>query len=309
MPDPIIPADEAVLQRRRFLRGGALLAAAAGGAVVATASSTLPASAADGDAVEAGGSYTSTGTTTLALDPGSSTGAALTLTNPSGPALQLTPATGLVGDLPVGALVAGSRGLLVGIDDGGGDPRTAQVLTSSDLEGLPITIPFAAGRVLNTKDSSTYEAIVATSSGAFDSQHRLKKGAWVDVALLPTDFVPFQVIAAHLTLTALGSSSGGSLVVCPPGAQPDKVATLPFDKGRTVATGTYVETGEAEKSAAVRIYASATTHLKVDVTGLTVLAQSDTFAPNSPAVAAVTRSVQAKVAKHVKAVSARARLA
>ena len=44
MPDPVTPADAAVLQRRRFLRGGALLAAAAGGAV-ASAGTALPASA------------------------------------------------------------------------------------------------------------------------------------------------------------------------------------------------------------------------------------------------------------------------
>ena len=46
MTDLISAADQAVLQRRRFLRGGALLAAAAGGAVAASAGSVLPASAA-----------------------------------------------------------------------------------------------------------------------------------------------------------------------------------------------------------------------------------------------------------------------
>ena len=45
MTEPVSAADEAVLQRRRFLRGSALLAAAAGGAVAATAGGVLPASA------------------------------------------------------------------------------------------------------------------------------------------------------------------------------------------------------------------------------------------------------------------------
>ena len=45
MTEPVSAADEAVLQRRRFLRGSALLAAAAGGAVAATAGGALPASA------------------------------------------------------------------------------------------------------------------------------------------------------------------------------------------------------------------------------------------------------------------------
>lgn len=307
MPDPITPADEAVLQRRRFLRGSALLAAAAGGAVAATATSVLPASATPSPAVEAGGSTTTTATTTLVLDPGSSSASTLTLTNPSGPALQLTPVTDLTDDLPVGALAAQPNGLLVGIEDGD-DNVTAEVLTTYDLQGLPVTIPFFAGRVLNTKDEATFSTIVATSSGAFDSQHRLKKGAWVDVALLPTGLVPFQVVAAHLTLTALGSTGAGSLVACPPGEKPAKVATLPFDKGRTVATGTYAATGEVDQWFAVRIYASATTHLKVDVTGFTVLVEFDAFSSDRPGVARVTSAAQAKVAKHVQQVSARARL-
>lgn len=49
MSDLVPAADDATLQRRRFLRGGALLAAAAGGAVAATASGARPAAAADPD--------------------------------------------------------------------------------------------------------------------------------------------------------------------------------------------------------------------------------------------------------------------
>ncbi|MGI3786193.1 MAG: hypothetical protein ACRYG2_36065 [Janthinobacterium lividum] len=308
MPDEITPADEAVLQRRRFLRGSALLAAAAGGAVVATTTSAVPASAADNDAVLVGGSFDGTTTTTLALEPGSKTSAALTLANPTGPALQLTPVTDFTGNLPAGGLaVQSSGGLLLGLQDGA-DTITADVLTTYDLRSLPITVPFPAGRVLNTKDDATLDTVVATSSGAFDSKGRLRKGAWVDVALLPTDGFPYQVVAAHLTLTALGSSSSGSLVTCPPGEKPAKVATLPFDKGRTVATGTYVETGEVANNAAVRIYASATTHLKLDVTGFTILISFGAFSDPTTNVAKVARSAQEKVAKHVQQVSARARL-
>lgn len=310
MPEEITPADEAVLQRRGFLRGGALLAAAAGGAVVATASSALPASAATGDVIEVGGSFDGAATTTLALAPGSSSAAALTLANPSGPALQLTPATGLPGSLPIGALAANARGLVVGVAPGFGTGSvTAGVVTTADLEGLPVTIAFLSGRVLNTKDKATLDTIVATSSSAFDSKGRLKKGAWMDVALLPTDAFPFEVVAAHLTLTALGSTSAGSLIACPPGPQPPKVATLPFDKGRTVATGTYAATGEVSNTAAVRIYASATTHVKLDVTGLTIAITFDQVLATTTNVAKVVRSAQEKVAKHVQQVSARARLA
>jgi hypothetical protein len=307
MPEPITPADEAVLQRRRFLRGSALLAAAAGGAVAATATSALPASADTGDAVLAGKAVSSTSTTTLALDPGSSSAAALTLTNPSGPALLLTPGADFPGDLPVGALAAGPSGLVVGVENGAGSV-TAELLTTYDLSILPLSFPIPPSRMLNTKDSATLGSIVASSTDAFDSKNRLKKGAWVDVALVPTGEGPFQVIAAHLTLTALGSSSAGALVACPPGEKPAKVATLPFDKGRTVATGTYVEVNEVEKAAAVRIYASATTHLKVDITGATVLVDFRAFSDITTNVAKVTSSAQKKVAQHVEQVSARARL-
>ena len=310
MSDPVSADEQALLQRRRFLRSGALLAAAAGGAVVATAGVAAPASAATGDALEVGGSFTGTETTTLALDPGSSTAAVLTLTNPSGPALQLTPATDLAGDLPVGGLAATASGLSTGVRSGFDDTTvTSRVLTAYDLQGLPITFPFEAGRVLNTKDDATYATIVGTSSGAFDSQHRLKKGAWVDVSLVPDGTPPFQVVAAQITLTALGSTSAGSLVSCPPGPQPPKVATLPFDKGRTVATGTYVATGTAANQAVVRIYASATTHLKVDVTGFTIVIDFDQFSDEKMNVADAARSAQTKIAERVQQVGARARLA
>lgn len=306
MTDPITPSDETVLQRRRFLRGSALLAAAAGGAVAATATSALPASAADAPPVLLGEASTTTTTTTVALDPGSKTAAALTLTNPSGPALLLTPEADVPDDLPVGGLAAGPRGLFVGVDDGS-DSVTAELLTTYDLAILPLSFPIPPSRMLNTKDSATLGSIVASSKDAFDAKNRLKKGAWVDVALVPTNEGPFQVIAANVTLTALGSSSAGALVACPPGEKPAKVATLPFDKGRTVATGTYVEVGVVENAAAVRIYASATTHIKVDVTGATVLVDFRAFS-GSTNVAKATSSAQKKVVQHVEQVSARARL-
>jgi hypothetical protein len=307
MSDSITPADETVLQRRGFLRSGALLAAAAGGAVVASAAVATPASAADGDAIAAGGSYTSTTTTTLALDPGLDSAATLTLTNSKGPALLLTESSTLPDVLPVGAVASYPGGLLVGVQDGSGT-ATAEVVTSSDLQGLPVTFPLGPSRVLNTQDDATLDAIVASSSGAFDSHHRLKKGAWIDVAVLPTNVAPFEVGAAHITLTALDSTSAGSLVACPPGDKPSKVATLPFSKNRLVATGTYVATGVVASSFAVRIYATATTHVKVDVTGLTVFADFGLFASRTASVGKVMRSAQEKVAKHVQQVGARARL-
>lgn len=307
MTDPTNPADEAVLQRRGFLRSGALLAAAAGGAVVATGTSAAPAFAANGDALEAGGSFTSTTTTALALDPGVDSAATLTLTNDAGPALLLTPSTDLPDDLPVGAVASWPGGLLVGVQDGSGT-ATAEVLTTYDLQGLPVTFPIGPARILNTQDDATLRSIVASSSGALDSHNRLKKGAWIDVALLPTNFEGFEVGAAHLILTAVAATGAGSLVACPPGDKPSNVATLPFYKSKVVATGTYVQVGEVGTSFAVRIYATETTHVKVDLTGLTVLARFGLFADRKTSAGKVSLSAQQRVARHVQQVGARARL-
>lgn len=298
-----VPSD-AHVQRRRFLRGGALLAAATGGVVAASVTpATVPvAAAADGDVLHAGAATEASSTTSLTLT--NPAVPALTLTNPNGPALLLTPsADGFTGQLPVGGLAGVPSGVLVGLEDDQGKPFTSFLVTAPDLSRIPITLPFGPGRVLNTKDEATLDAIVASSSNALDSKSRLKKGAWIDVAVLPTSIYG-ELLGAFLTLTSVGSTSGGSLTACNPSDKPDKVVTLPFDKNATVATGTVVQTATVGKDYCVRVYATATTHLKLDVTGFTY---TSSFGGTPNAVTGPDPVVRDAISRHLQALNARAR--
>lgn len=210
MPEPTAPADEAALQRRRFLRGGALMAAAAGGAVAASAGSVLPA--------------------------------------------QAAPA----------------------------------YLTS-------ITIAVPAMRLLDTRTAEGRKAIVASSASALDSKGRLKKGAWIDVALVPTeDDAELSLFSVFLNLTSSGSTKGGSLVVGVPGNKPTG-RTLSFDKGRTVTVGTIAPLAESGDYLVVRVFAAATGHVRVDVTGASIVYDPSTDGPvfRKAAVPAGERLVKA----------------
>ncbi len=186
MPDPISAADEAVLARRRFLRGGALLAAAAGGAVAASATGAAPAKA-----------------------------------------------------------------------------------DASDVLSVAVALP--PERLVDTRTTSGRSLIAGSSSSALDSKHRLKRNAWIDVAVFPTD-EEISIFSVFVNLGSRGSTKKGTLLVTEPGPK-SSAWTLHYGKGAEVSNSAIVGVGLSHDESAytVRIYAGSVTHVVLDLTGVSAL--------------------------------------
>lgn len=255
----------AVLRRRHLLGRGAAVAGAAAGAVALGAVSALPAAASDGDALKQGSTFTGTKKTGLVVD--STTVPPLELSNPSGPALRLTPVgKDFTGDLAPGDLLSIGDRPLFGASFAG-ERYTTGIATTDDLVGL--SLPYAANppsRLLDTRSASSRAANVARTGGpGFDSAGRLSAGAYADVKVGRADGESY-LDAAFLNLTSTGSTAGGYLVAYPPGDRPAS-SSLNFAKGATIANGTLVALGVVGDFFVVRIYANVATHVILDLTG------------------------------------------
>ena len=267
MPEHLSAADEAVVQRRRFLRGGALLAAAAGGAVAASATSALPAAAATGDAVKLGTANVAGATTSVEADGAGVV--ALQLTNTKGASLQLVSygedADGL--DLPLGSIVNSDFGPYIGLSDGDGGTFTGYLVTGEDLATVASTAPVSPRRIWDSK-AKKGTVVDKSSSSAIDSKGRLTKGSWVDLKVAGTDDDTTPV-AAFLTLASSGSSKDGFFSVYAPGDRPSGTISAFFLKGKTMSGTAYAALALDGKAFTVRVYASQTTYVTVDLSGLT----------------------------------------
>ncbi|HEY0237871.1 MAG TPA: hypothetical protein VGC37_04425 [Friedmanniella sp.] len=267
MPESLSAADEAVVQRRRFLRGGALLAAAAGGAVAASATSALPAAAATGDTLKLGSANVAGATTSVEADGASVT--ALQLTNTKGATLQLVSLGEDVGDLdlPLGTIANSDFGPYIGLSDGDGGTYRGYLATGDDLSTVASTVPVSPRRIWDSK-AKKGTVVGKSSSSAIDSKGRLVKGAWVDLKVAATDD-DTTPIAAFLTVASSGSSKDGFFSVYAPGDRPSGTISAFFLKGKTMAGTAYAELGLDGKAFTVRVYASQTTYVTVDLSGLT----------------------------------------
>lgn len=255
------------MQRRRLLRGGALLA----GAVAVTAAGTTKAEAADGDTVKVGAEHTGTQATSLA--------------NPNGPSLRLAPlANDWDGPLDAGEIANTYAGPYIGVSDGPGDPSVATYLaTWFDLAAMPIPVPYTdIDRILDTRSTAGRARVLATSPSAFASGYRLKPGAWLDVAISPAD-ADFTLEGAFLNVTSIDSLNDGFLATYRPGPRP-QVATTRFKKGVVETSSAFMALGVLQDAFVIRVYASTSTHVIIDVTGATV-----TGLPGPQAPAAVKR--------------------
>lgn len=267
MSERLSAADEAVVQRRRFLRGGALAAAAAGGAVIASASSALPASAATTDLVL--GALNDAGTATTGLSTSGEKVAALQLTNAKGASLRLVSYGEEVGDLdlPIGSVVNSDYGPYISVSDGESGTYLSYLATADDLSALTTTAPVEPRRIWDSKAKKG--TVVGTSSAkAIDSKGRLVKGEWVDLKVAGTD-EDTSPIAAFLTLASSGSSKDGFLSAYLPGDRPTGTISAFFLKGKTMSGSAYATLGVEGKAFTVRVYASQTTYVTVDLSGLT----------------------------------------
>jgi hypothetical protein len=267
VPEPMSTADDAVVQRRRFLRGGALLAAAAGGAVAASATAALPAAAATGDALKLGAPNVADAPTSLEADGAAP--ATLALSNTRGATLQLVSYGEDAGDLDLalGAVVNSDYGPYIGLSDSEGGTYVGYLATGDDLSLVTSTVPVAPRRIWDSK-AGKGTVVGRSSAKAVDSKGRLVKGEWVDLKVADTD-QDTSPVAAFLTLASSGSSKDGFFSAYKPGGRPTGTISAFFLKGKTMSGTAYVELGLSGKAFTVRVYASQTTYVTVDLSGLT----------------------------------------
>lgn len=253
------------LQRRRLLRGGALLAGAAAGAAAITAAGTTKAEAANGDPVLVGEENTGTNPTSLA--------------NSNGPSLRLAPlANDWEGPLAPGEIANTYAGPYIGVSDGPSAPSVVSYLaTGIDLAALPVPFPYdKPDRALDTRTPTGRARVLRTSPSPYASG-RLKKDAWLDVAISPADD-EFTVEGAFLNVTAIDALGNGFLAVYKPGDRP-QVATTRFAKGVTATSSAFMALGVLNDAFVIRVYTSYATNVIIDVTGVSLNGLAGPAAP------------------------------
>jgi hypothetical protein len=165
-----------------------------------------------------------------------------------------------------GALLAAAAGGAVASAAAGAAPATA-----ADSTFVSASVPVPPTRFLDTRTAKGREGVVRTSSKAFDSKHRLKKGAWVDVAVFPAD-VEAELIGVYVNLGSRSSSKKGALLVTEPDGGRSSAWTLHYGKNAEVNNSAFAGVGTAAGDSVyvVRIYASTSTHVVLDLTGVSI---------------------------------------
>lgn len=260
------------LNRRHLLRGSAILAGAAGATALGAALVPSSAQAAEGDPLILGNTNASNFGTFLQIGGLNGSGSpALRLSNGYGPALSLEGSTRNENvRLDVGHLAGSPAGPFLGTTDG-----TTYLATGLDLDLLPLPVAFTPERLLDTRTTAGRRNIVAASKkGAVNTQGQLTAGSWIDIGVWPTDnATAFE--AAFVNLTVTRGVKAGYLTAYPAGTALPTTSTLNFSPDSTIANGAFVATGESASTFAVRIYASQTAAVLMDVTGATVRANVD----------------------------------
>ncbi|GAA3627380.1 hypothetical protein [Microlunatus ginsengisoli] len=291
-PSDPVGSDSRDLTRRWMLRGGVV----ATGAAVVAAMTPSAAMAADGDQVVLGGDNDASSATTIGIGGGAgSTDPALSLVNADGPSLHLEAlAADYAAALELGQIANTVLGPLVGVDTLSG-LSTTFLVTGIDLADLPTPHPLATPkRILDTRTSSGRSRVIRTSPGAYDSTFRLKAGAWLDVEVV-VEGGDVIVPGAHLNVTSTGATSGGFLSVYPPGDFPG-TSTVNYPGKMTIANGTFVGTGVVLGRYAVRVRASAPSHVVLDLTAVTIKGS----APEPAAQQAARSSRRARISHRLR---------
>ena len=259
--------SETGVNRRYLLRGGAVLAGAAGIAAIGAVAAPS-ASASDGQFAVVGQPNTEESSMTLRID-GVTGGpdAALQLLNANGPSLELEALDSeWDGDLGIGEILNTTTGPLVGLEDFDGEPATGYLATNFDLDLLPITFPVPSERLLDTRSPALRVRILQTSTAAFDASGRLKANAWMDIAVGPIE--ELFTFAAFVNLLVVSPLTSGYLFAYYPGPRP-LGSSVNFAQGQTLSNAAFVELGVVGDFFAFRIFTRATTHVVVDLSGLT----------------------------------------
>lgn len=287
------PEPAHALNRRLMLRGGAVVASA-----TALAALTKPNTAAAdiGDTIKLGVDNTAAATTSISTHVVDLP--ALQLTNTGGATLTLTPAPlGWSGDLELGQIANTTAGPLVGVDMGSGT-ETLFLATMRDVDSLPSTFAMNPTRIVDTRWPNIPITIIDSSKKALDSSHRLRGGAWIDIAIAPSG-EGFQYSSVFVNVTAVKPTRSGSLVVYPPGDKPLAV-TLNYRSKQTISNAAFVSVVEVKDNYAIRLYASTTTHVLVEVSGVVVATDQSV----TPVVASVNarrrRATRSTLEGHVR---------
>ncbi|MGI3786461.1 MAG: hypothetical protein ACRYG2_37435 [Janthinobacterium lividum] len=275
-----------IVGRRGLLgRGAALAAGTAAGALALGVAGTRPAAAAAGDPliIGSGANLTDRYTyleyaTTGEQPPNRPT---LGLINNKGPALYLQPApedTNFETEVgyrtePGSFFTLAERPVYRGGEAGNPNGFAVGLATLDDIDLVQqpyITAPY---RILDT--TKAFPGTVQPTS-SFDASGRLKAGQYVDVVVGSID--RFTIRAVFVNVHSSGSTANGYLAVYPPGTPsppsngPARQSTVHFTKGVTVANFTVcpavlLDTAEGGPTYFIRVYASATTHVVVDLLG------------------------------------------
>lgn len=272
-------AAKPTMGRRNLLRGGAAVATVAGLGVGAVFAAT-PASAAPVNYVELGEDNAETTSTSITVNgtTGDEETATLSLTNVNGPSLKLNTLTDdWAGDLQPGEIANVGSGPLVGLADG----TTTFLATGMDLLSLPVTIPVLPERMVDLRTAGGRQSIVGSSANAFDTRHRLKAGAYMDIAFGDASGA-LNLTGIFGNLTVTGATTGGWLTVYPPLAKAPNASNLNFGTGQTVANLVFAAL-EADSSGrfVTRITTTGTTWVILDITGVVAQINLDAVGPDA----------------------------
>jgi hypothetical protein len=281
-PEPGQDEDRAATRRALLTRGG-VVAAGVVGAGVAGATVAGRANAAAGDNVVLG-NVNDAGTTVTEITSNNAT-ETVVLTNTGSPAageasppLRIRPAaSGLVNppsSTTVGGdVVATNDGFLYFTHEFPQPPPALPLIFAADVHTdatsnsfAPLSVPH---RILDTRSNRAH---VINPSGAFDSAHRLIGGHTILIDL--TSLVSFgDAVTANLTV--LGPLTGGYLTLWSGAASRPNASSINFAKGAalsnlTVSALAQITFNSKTFSDVVGIFASATTHVLLDVAGFTV---------------------------------------
>jgi hypothetical protein len=283
--------------RRALIRRAATVAAAGIGGIAATEMlSAGPAAAAIGDPLLLGGDGSN--------DPVNNAQTQKTVITSSAPSatfdvrhgskianMRLAPVDDSVdygGDTPAGDPAATMLGgellnLTEDVDDGAGGTLHIDTLfwmagdnNAGNLDNLAVVLTTATGtvfvpygpfRALGTRSSPLRQLVVDPT--VLDSQHRLIGGKTLELDL--KDFVNFAY-AVHFNLTVVGSTSGGYLTAFgaqDSGGDPDRplASNINFSKAQVIANH---GVSPLSSLSTLYIFASATTHVVLDIQGWTL---------------------------------------
>ncbi|MBB2921446.1 hypothetical protein [Cellulomonas cellasea] len=256
----------AEVTRRRLLRMGGMAVA---GAAAATAIGSSPASAAAGDPLLAG-RPNDAGTAGTRLTA-TSAAPALSLANPTGAQLRLEPSDPAGWTPQVGEIKNTAAGPLIGLDRDGTGVERGYLVTNLDLQDLVSYLPMlyapAPRRVLDTRSAAGRASIVGRTAGAIDAAGRVVGGSTIDVAL-DTATGDLDVASVFLNLTATQGTAPGHVILWPYGVERPVTSSLNYAANQDIANFAVTAVGLFQGRPTIRLLATTTAHLLVDVTAV-----------------------------------------